>query len=102
MTNNVEILQQSVSDVKVELLDLKGNVELSAEEKKEKADNLKNTADSLLHQIDNELEVLKSSTDVDAQEKIEKLETSKEVLQQVSDLYDSILSSLETEEKEEK
>ena len=102
MTNSVENLQNSVSDVQIQLAELKDNVELSAKEKKEKADSLKSTADNLLHQIESALEALRSSTDADAQEKIEKLETSKEVLQQISDLYTSILASLEAEEKEEK
>lgn len=102
MTNNIENLQKSVSDVQTQLAELKDNVELSVKEKKEKADYLKSQADNLSSQIDIELTALEASTDADAKENIDKLEISKDVLQQISDLYTSILASLETEEKEEK
>ncbi len=100
MTNNVETLQNGVSDVKIQLIELKDNIELSAKEKKNQAENLKNRADDLLRQIDAELAALRASTDADAQEKIDKLEASKDILQEITDLYNSILSLSAVEDKE--
>lgn len=102
MTNNVETLQNSVSDIQIQLIELKDNIELSAQEKKNQAESLKSRADDLLRQIDAELDALRASTDADAQEKIDKLETSKNTLQEITDLYNSILASLTVVEDNEK
>ena len=98
MTNTLEDLQKRVSEINIQVAELEKDIKLSAEEKKEKADSLNNEVDELFRQIDKELTELKANlkdeTDLDAQEKIEKLEASKEILQQTRDLANSIILSL--------
>jgi Mg2+ and Co2+ transporter CorA len=96
MTNKVEELERGVSEVRSQLFELKDNITLSAQEKKEQANTLKSKADALSREIDAELAVLSSSTDADAQKNIEKLVASQDILREIQDLYASILTSLES------
>lgn len=100
MTNKIEELQNGVSEVKSQLYELKNNIKLSAKEKKEQADGLKSKAEDLWRQIESELSVLSASTDAEAQQNIEKLLSSQEILREIQDLYASILTSLESSEEE--
>lgn len=104
---NIEQLKTEMNNITNSLKELKDNVTLSEDEKKNKANELKTQAEATKQRIQAEIDALADKTDEESKRKKEKAETLLNSFNETMSLYSSILNSQEsqgtkkTEEKKE-
>lgn len=91
---NIEQLRKETDKIRRWLEELKNNVSLSEVEKKNKAESLKNQVEATKQKIENEIHSLETKTDDESKKKKEEAEALLNSLTDITNLYTSILSSL--------
>lgn len=96
---NIENLKKEVDSIKISLNELKNNISLSNIKIKDQAEAIKIQVDMTKLKIQQEILSLKNKLDEESKKKKIEAETLLKSLSNITDLYDSIINSLDTNTK---
>lgn len=88
----IELLEKETDEIRIWLEELKNNVSIPENEKKDKAEELKIQAETTKQKIENEIKTLETATDTESKKEKEKAETLLKSFIDITNLYNSILN----------